>query len=112
MKLDQNTTAAQIYGRAMEIRDQEEANRYLLEIVTMLVTEFNRTPGDALLLARSNIGYFAGYYDNEARERVEKLFNCEHPIFGSIEKNGPPTPEQAFQLGVELGKKMRNEKDV
>ncbi|TXH09637.1 MAG: hypothetical protein E6R03_16465 [Hyphomicrobiaceae bacterium] len=46
---------------------------------------------------------FAGYYDSETRERVERLFKCEHPIFGAIATKGQPTAELAFALGVIRG---------
>ncbi len=34
-------------------------------------------------LALNNLGYFAGYYDQETANRVKKLFLAVHPIFGS-----------------------------
>jgi hypothetical protein len=53
---------------------------------------------------RHNLGYFAGYYDNETRERVERLFKCSHPIFGSIAKNGAPTAKEALAAGMVAAK--------
>ena len=32
--------------------------------------------------AKSNFGYFAGYYDAEVCDLVYKTFSCSHPIFG------------------------------
>ncbi|MFA5418784.1 MAG: hypothetical protein WC341_10020 [Bacteroidales bacterium] len=55
-------------------------------------------------VANSNLGYFAGYYDDAIRERVERLFHCSHPVFGAI-KDGSPTPAEAFKMGMEFGKK-------
>ena len=60
---------------------------------------------EAEKICKSNLGYYAGYYDNETRARVEKLFLCEHPIFGSIKENGAPTPEEAFNAGKNYAKK-------
>jgi hypothetical protein len=60
---------------------------------------------DAEALARTNLGYWAGYRDTATRERVERLFRCEHPVFGKIAERGPPTAEEAFRLGVEWAKR-------
>ena len=32
--------------------------------------------------AKSNFGYFAGYYDAEVCDLVYKTFSCSHPIYG------------------------------
>ena len=32
--------------------------------------------------ARSNIGYFSGYYDPRTMKKIQKVFNTAHPIFG------------------------------
>jgi len=41
---------------------------------------------------------------------VERLFRCSHPIFGSIAENGEPSPEEAFNAGVDLAERMKNKK--
>lgn len=53
------------------------------------------------------VGYYAGYYDSETRERVERLFMCAHPVFGSIADNGAPTPDEAYDAGFEMGEKIK-----
>jgi hypothetical protein len=97
-----------VYGWAMEMDSQEEADEYFLALV-----EYNMKAGvdreEAEKVARDNLGYWAGYYDDETRQRVERLFRCSHPIFGSIEKNGPPTPEAAFLAGMRMGEKAKKE---
>jgi hypothetical protein len=90
---------------AMEITDPQDAQQYLANYVAYTQKHLDREPRNdgmnALEIVKINLGYFAGYYDNETRKRVERLFNCEHPVFGSIEKNGPPTMEEAFKKGKE-----------
>lgn len=49
--------------------------------------------------ARENIGYMAGYFDNETKQRVYALFGVEHPIFGKLD----PTFSQAMASGVAHG---------
>jgi predicted membrane-bound dolichyl-phosphate-mannose-protein mannosyltransferase len=42
------------------------------------VKEYAKTGKYAL----SNIGYCAGYYNHKTAQRILKIFNAEHPIFG------------------------------
>ncbi len=48
----------------------------------------------------ANLGYFAGYYDSETRERVERLFKCSHPVFGAIAACGQPSVKEAWAAGA------------
>jgi len=90
------------YGPAMVIADQTQADEYFAACVQHTMS-FGIGREFAEEAERGNLGYFAGYYDNETRERVERLFSCAHPVFGSIARNGPPSPEAAFSAGMRLG---------
>ena len=59
---------------------------------------------DALNIAKSNLGYFARYYDRETYERVNKTYGAIHPVF----KTNPfdIAPEEAYRIGLEMGKAM------
>lgn len=96
---------------AMEIRDPNEAQQYLKDYADWIQSELDEkgSSESGMEIAKHNLGYFAGYYSNDVRKRVEKLFMCEHPLFGSIEKNGSPTAKEAFEIGLELSKKRKNE---
>lgn len=101
------------YRPAMEIKDQAEADRYWEQCVehNMRCQEAEGTEPDrakAESTERQNLGYFAGYYDNETRERVERLFHCAHPVFGKITEH-VPTPEEAFAAGLKMGRESRPE---
>jgi hypothetical protein len=92
------------YGPAMEIEDQAEADAYFNKLVNHAL----RTGGvscydEAVRMERANLGYFAGYFDYQTRERVERLFKCAHPFFGSIAEKGEPSPDEAFRLGKLAG---------
>lgn len=105
---EKRKTIAQSYGPAMEIETQEEADRYFEELVDYHVAHvLGRSRADAAAIEKSNLGYYAGYCSHETRERVERLFKCSHPIFGSIAKNGAPTPESAFAAGMKAGKALK-----
>lgn len=90
------------YGPAMKIKTQAEADTYFERCVTHTMSSFGLSRDKAEETERMNLGYFAGYYDDETRARIEKLFRCAHPFFGSIAKNGTPTPEEAFAAGKRL----------
>jgi hypothetical protein len=101
-------TLGEKYGPAMEVKTQAEADRYFKECVkhNLEARRMRGEPEDlekAEQTERSNLGYFAGYYSRETRERVERLFRCSHPVFGSLAKNGAPTPAQAFAAGMARG---------
>ena len=95
------------YDPAMKITDQAEADKYFEACVNHQVSFGQCTRQEAIDIERSNLGYFAGYYDNETRERVERLFKCQHPIFGPISE-GSPTPEEAFEMGFRFMETRNN----
>lgn len=90
------------YGPAMNITDPQEAKEYFQVCVNHCMRH-GKTRAEAESIERQNLGYYAGYYDSATRERVEKIFACEHPIFGSIATKGTPTAEEAFEAGRNLG---------
>lgn len=94
------------YGPAMKIMHEKEAAEYFERCVSHCMT-FGKDRAEAEKIERSNLGYYAGYYGEETRERVERLFSCAHPIFGSIKANGAPTPEAAFEAGQRMGEAAR-----
>lgn len=97
---------------AMQITDEADAAQYLADYTAYIQRAIEtqrayeeKPHGDGLSaeqIARTNIGYFAGYYDRETRERVGRLFACEHPVFGKAAVS-VPTPEQAFEAGLLRG---------
>lgn len=90
---------------AMEIQDEQDAMQYLKAYAAHIQAFLDKEPRTdgktAYDVARINLGYFAGYYDQETRERVERLFNCQHPIFGNASA-GVPTTQEAFEAGKVL----------
>lgn len=70
-------------------------------------TYIERTnPGEDLdgrAIAVQNIGYLAGYYDEETRLRIYAFFETQHPIFGLK----IPTPEEAFEEGQKMGEAIK-----
>lgn len=83
MKLPDGITIGDKYAPAMEIIDQVEADAYFEACVEHMM-RFGKSRVDAEAIERMNLAYYAGYYDNATRERVERLFRCAHPIFGAL----------------------------
>ena len=98
-------TIGEKYDPAMKITDPEEAKRYF-ELAVEHTMSRGRSRKEAIEIEKSNLGYYAGYCSNETRLRVEKLFCCQHPVFGAASQ-GIPTPKEAFEMGVELGQKIK-----
>lgn len=93
---------------AMLCDTQDHADALLARMEADLLSRNpNMTQAEASYQLRRSIGYLAGRYSHEARARVEKLFKTAHPILGSIRFNGPPSAQQAMQLGVEYGRATR-----
>ena len=98
---DRNNLYRVLYEVAMHISSEEEANYCLAKLVQLSIQE-GRDKNEALQTHKENLAYFAGYYSNETRERVERLFKAEHPIFGKISEKGPPTVKEALLAGFNL----------
>jgi hypothetical protein len=102
----QTLTYGETLGPAMKITEQEDADQYLkaytAHIQTIMDRETEPNPNPAEQVAKTNLGYYSGYYDNETMIRVQRLFRCSHPIFGSASE-GVPSAEEAFAMGVKAG---------
>jgi hypothetical protein len=94
---------------AMKITEAEDAQQYLADYVDYIQLALNKEPRDdgktAAEIAGINLGYYAGYYDHETRERVERLFNCTHPIFGDAATH-QPTAEESLNAGLAMGREV------
>lgn len=97
---------------AMSITEEADAQQYLAAYAAYIQQALDKEPRNdektAAQIAASNLAYYAGYCNDTTRERVERLFKCEHPIFGSIAKKGPPTAKEAFEAGKRLAKPKKS----
>jgi len=96
-------TAGELFNVANGVKSQAEADEFF-EAYVLYCMEAGDSREVAENKVRQNLGYVAGYYDDETRARIEKLYKCEHPIFGPI-ADGKPTPEKTFQMGVDFASK-------
>lgn len=85
-KLPQNMTIGEAYGPAVEVQTEEEARIYFEKLVERQIRFFDKSREEAQEQERMNIGYYAGYYDAETRNRVERLYkfavgpNARQPV--------------------------------
>jgi hypothetical protein len=100
-----NISIGDKYSPAMEMREEAAAAEYFERLVGHSMG-FGYPREEAERIERENLGYFAGYYDHETRERVERLFACAHPIFGKISEH-VPTPEECLLTGMQIGLGIR-----
>ena len=77
-------TIGEKYTAAMSISDPFEAGAYFERCVTHTMRVRSCERREAETIERLNLAYFAAYYTNETRARVESLFHCVHPIFGAV----------------------------
>ena len=96
-------TTGELYTPAMSITDPEEATDYFEALVNWHVEEWDKPRDEAIQIVKSNLGYWAGYFSPETRERVEELFDCAHPVFGKA-KDGTPSFETALETGKALAR--------
>ena len=86
----------------------EEADLYLEELVAWSARRDNIQDKELVRRTlRDNLGYYAGYYDDETRARVERLFSCEHPVFGRT----VPSACTAFEAGTAAARDDNTHKD-
>ncbi len=83
----------------MQARTADQARAIFESLVTECMRKRPCGRAEAVRIQKANIGYFSGYHDMETQRRVERLFQCAHPIFGRIKDGGTRTPEEAFKLG-------------
>lgn len=77
-------TNEELYGPAMNASTKAEVDAHLERIVSVLRDGLPDYSDEALRrMARWNVAYYAGYFDDTTRERVRRLFACAQP-FASI----------------------------
>lgn len=102
MSLPLQLTFGEKYDPAMRITDQAEADGYLELCVKHTMELAGVSREEAERLERMNLGYWAGYFDHETRQRVERLFKCEHPFLGPA-GDQPADPRDVFIKGLLWG---------
>lgn len=96
-------TAWKLYDPAMQIKTQEEAERYFEKLVRRNMQEAGNDRAQAEKIERENLGYWAGYGSLETRARVERLYKAYHPVLPPADQP-QPTIAELLQLGWEFAR--------
>ena len=104
IKFPKSITYGEKYTPAMHITTQEEADAYFEACVqhTMLHGTSRKKAEE---IERENLGYYAGYFDDETQQRINRLFYTKHPLFGLL----CPTSKEALNIGINLANKHKYE---
>ena len=81
-QLPDKMTTGELYGPAMEIAHESEANEYLQSLVERRMRA-GHGEQEAEQIELHNIGYYAGYYDATTGARVRRVFGARHPVYGN-----------------------------
>lgn len=100
---NRNLTYGDILGPAMEAQTVEEAADFFRAYVAYILRFHSESQARAEYVVRTNIGYWTGYCDGATAERVLRLYDVSHPIFG----RSKPTMEQALEAGKALAKETK-----
>jgi len=103
-----NMTFHEVFGPAMSIESQEDADAYFEILVTSHMRVHGTTRSETESEIRESLGYWSGYYDVPTRERVERLFRCEHPVLGPIATAKDLTAKEIFEIGIRLGRERES----
>lgn len=97
------------YGEALEpiqfVNNKEQAQKFIEDYFNFTKKVVIGTPEEGMSdehymgVVKSNIGYYAGYFDNDTRNKVHDLFEIEHPY---LPRN--VAPDEALRIGMTLAK--------
>lgn len=85
-------TTGELYTPAMQVESEQEARDYMEFLVTHHMETWHKSREESEATVRQNIGYYAGYFDQETFDRVMRLYGVEHPVFGK----DYPHPDQFY----------------
>lgn len=95
-------TMGEIFNAALDVAKTGNGDRcqaFLTSYVEYIVSESNHNVDEAENIAKSNLGYFAGYYNSEVYETINKAYGAVHPVFGGNPFDLPP--EEVYKWGLE-----------
>lgn len=79
---DKSLTYRDLLAPAMEVQTKRGAQLFMREYIAHLMRCYKQDRKRALYIARTNVGYYSGYYSQETMSRVRRLYGFGHPIFG------------------------------
>lgn len=101
------STMGEVFDEALHIAktNKDEAQDFFYQYVNHISFTNKYSWDKSIEIAKSNLGYFAGYYSQEVCDIIYKTYNCCHPIFG--DKPFSVDPAEAYRKGLEAGSKLK-----
>lgn len=97
------STIGEVFDKALQLakEDKEEAKEFFKEYIKYIFKNNDKVNSlsEAEKIAKANLGYFAGYYDQEVCDIIYKTYQCSHPIFG--DKPFSVSAKEAYKKGLE-----------
>ena len=93
-------TIGDVFDLALKLAKEDpngEAKDFFHEYVNHICMVNHYSWDKSIEIAKSNLGYFAGYHNKEVYDIIYKTYQCSHPIFG--DKSFDVSPEEAFNKG-------------
>lgn len=92
-------TIGEIFNEGLRLAETNtaDAERFFKAYVDSIMNENKISSEEAIKIAKSNFGYFAGYYPKNVVDLIYKTYECYHPIFGKNPYD--VSPEEAFNMG-------------
>lgn len=97
-----------------KLKSPQDIQRFMREYEEYLVEHGDKSiKGREREVARSNVGYILGYYDDATMKWwYSSLPEVSHPVFGAGFGRGKEvTPEEAFEMGKTIGKKWKEDEE-
>ena len=100
-------TIGEVFNLALKLAKEspEEAKEFFYEYVNYISTANHYSWDKSIEIAKCNLGYFAGYYDRETYDIINKIYEAQHPIFGCNPFD--VSSKDAFNKGMEIGLKEK-----
>lgn len=102
-------TMGEVFEFALNLAktNKEEAQNFFKAYVEYILEDNDKvnTIEEAERITKSNLGYFAGYYNQEVCDIIYETYQCSHPIFG--DKPFSVSAEDAYKKGIELKEKEK-----
>lgn len=78
----------EVFDKALDIakNNPQEANDFFMSYVESILHENPEcnTIKQAITIAKSNLGYFSGYFSDDVIELIHKTYNTNHPLFDLV----------------------------
>lgn len=78
-------TMGEVFNLALKLAKEspeEEAKKFFYEYVNYISIVNHFSWDKSIECAKHNLGYFAGYYNGETYDIINKTYGAQHPVFG------------------------------